>query len=64
MTFGFMEFIIIFINILLWLVPIAIVVILVRNYLLKRRREENRELREEIDALKDQVSSLEQKRKD
>ncbi|ADJ26851.1 multiple C2 domain-containing protein, transmembrane 1 [Dehalogenimonas lykanthroporepellens BL-DC-9] len=63
MTFGPLEFMIIIINILLWLVPIAIVVVLVRNYFIKRHRAENRELQEEIDALKDQVSSLERNRK-
>lgn len=63
MVFGPTEIFIIIVNILLWLVPLAIIVVLVRNYLIKRHRAENRELREEIDALKDQVSSLERNRK-
>ena len=63
MTFGFTEFMILIVNILLWLVPLAVIVILVRNYLNKRRREENRELRDEIDALKTQVDTMERDRK-
>lgn len=63
MVFGLREILIILVTVLIWAIPLAVIVVLVRNYLIKRRRRENQELREEIDALKDQVSSLERNRK-
>ena len=59
MVFGPLEFALAFIIVLMWVAPFAIVAILFRNYLRKRRTKQSQELGAEIELLKQQVATLE-----
>ena len=62
MVIGLTEVILIIVSVLLWLVPIAIIAILIRNFLWKRRTRESMELQDEIARLKQQVTELESRK--
>ena len=59
MVIGPTEVILIIVSVLLWLLPFAIIAILIRNYLRKRQTKQSRELQAEIELLKQQVTELE-----
>lgn len=59
MRIGLLEYLIILVIILLRFIPLAVVAILVRNYMWKRRVKQSEELQAEIVLLRQQVAELE-----